>query len=360
MKYTRKRHSLALRTREKFSLKGDTMSTKHQVREDLVSTRLQDEKSDLQKKYRALLRYTKMVEAERDAVKQIREVSTHTIRPLTRGRRQNEATAVVLASDWHIEEEVKSSDVNGLNTFNLDIARRRVEHFWSTTLRLVQIYSRDIPINTLVVALLGDFISGSIHEELLETAQLSPMDAIMKAQEWIASGIQFLLDNSKLNLVIPCVSGNHARITHKPRIATEKGHSLEYFMYHNLAQHFAGNKRVKFLIAESYHVYLDVYDYKIRMHHGHAIRYQGGIGGLFIPAFKAISQWNKARNVNLETFGHWHSRKDGGNFLCNGSLIGFNAYAISIKADFEKPSQTFFLVDRKRGRTLVTPILFPV
>ena len=40
----------------------------------------------------------------------------------------------------------------------------------------------------------------------------------------------------------------------------------------------------------------------------------------------------------------------------NGSLIGYNAYAMSIKADYEKPSQTFFLIHPRYGKTIVAPI----
>jgi hypothetical protein len=41
-------------------------------------------------------------------------------------------------------------------------------------------------------------------------------------------------------------------------------------------------------------------------------------------------------------------------------MIGFNNYAESIKATFEKPKQTFFLVDEKRGQTVVCPITFSI
>jgi hypothetical protein len=77
--------------------------------------------------------------------------------------------------------------------------------------------------------------------------------------------------------------------------------------------------RVEFRISEGYHSFLDIYgNLKIRLHHGHAINYQGGIGGIFIPAFKSISQWDKANRADLDVFGHFHQSKDGGKFICNG------------------------------------------
>ena len=94
----------------------------------------------------------------------------------------------------------------------------------------------------------------------------------------------------------------------------------------------------------------------LRFHHGHGMKYGGGVGGIYIPINKAIAQWNKALRADLDVFGHWHQFRDGGNFICNGSIIGYNAYALRIKADYEEPKQAFFLMDKNRGKTIVAPI----
>lgn len=276
-------------------------------------------------------------------------------------KNDSEATAVVLASDFHIEEEVKANTVNFLNEYNLAIAEKRVAEFFQNTLKLVQTQQHAVKIDTLVLALLGDVISSSIHDALLEINQLRPIEAIIMAENLIIAGINYLLKNSKLNLVIPCHVGNHTRMTKKVHIATEAGNSLETFMYHHMANHFKGNPRVKFLVSESYLSYLKIYDFTICFQHGHAIKYQGGIGGLTIPVNKAIAQWEKFQHADLYCFGHWHQAFDGGNFICNGSLIGWNSYATLIKAGFEKPKQVFFLIDKKRmTKTIVAPVMFSV
>jgi len=244
-----------------------------------------------------------------------------------------------------------------LNAYNMEIAEKRATKFFQAGLRLTEIIDRDVNITTIVLSLLGDFISGDIHEENRETANSLPMEAITRAQNYIVSGIQFLLNNSKYDLVIPCHVGNHTRTTKKVFIATEYGHSLEFLMYKNLELFFRGEKRVKFHITRAYHSYLPVYDMTIRFHHGHGMLYGGGIGGLYIPVNKAISQWNKARRADLDCFGHFHQVKDGGAFVSNGSLIGYNPYAIRIKADYEPPRQLFFVIDSKRGRTFTCPVI---
>ena len=340
--------------------KGGVMSRKIDVGHDIELLRTREGKSVSDKKVKAYARRIAELEATLAQFEKIKPSNTFAIKPkysVSRG----EATVVVLASDWHIEERVDPDTINGLNTHNLDVARKRAVEFFQASLRLTQILQKDVEIHTMCLALLGDFVTGDIHEEMMETAEIEPVLAIIEAQKILASGIQFLLDNSKLNLVIPCHSGNHARTTKETRYATEAGHSLEYMMYHMLADHFRGNKRVKFIIPRSYHSFVRVYDDVIRFHHGHMIRYGGGVGGLTIPVNKAISQWNKSnKDITLDCFGHWHTRFDGGNFIANGSNIGFNAFAVAIKASYDRPSQTLFLIDKKRGKTCVWPILYSV
>lgn len=311
----------------------------------------------LERKYKELVAQIQSVSRENNVIlKTSDKVRLTTIKPkLDTGK--SESTAFLIASDWHVEERVDPKVVSGLNKYDIALAKERGYNFFKNGLRLTNIIAQDTNVNTLVLALLGDFFSNDIHDELVETNQLSPMEAVLLAQNIIASGIQFLLDNSKVDIILPCHSGNHARTTKKVHVSTEAGHSLEYVMYYNLKNHFRDNPRVKFIIADGYHTYLKVYDQVVRFHHGHMVKYGGGVGGIYIPVNKAIAQWNKAKPVDLDVFGHFHQFRDGGNFICNGSLIGYNAYALSIKAEYERPQQAFFVIHKTKGRTFVAPVL---
>lgn len=329
-----------------------------EVQEDRRITKLSAEHNSLKRKYAELIKTVEAVEKEKEAILAISQpVNVHKIESKVSEGPGSEGVAVVVASDWHVEEKVDPKVVSGLNEYNTTIARKSADSFFQTVLRLIQIESSATQIKTLVLALLGDFFSNDIHEELVETAELLPMDAVMLAQELLASGIRFLLDNSELELVIPCHSGNHGRTTERVHISTEKGHSLEFFMYNNLKKIFEKEPRVKFLIADGYHSYLDVFGTMLRFHHGHHVRYAGGVGGITIPVKKAIANWNKARWADIDVFGHFHQLFDGGNFICNGSLIGYNAYALSIKAEYERPQQAFFLIHKRLGKILTRNII---
>lgn len=183
------------------------------------------------------------------------------------------------------------------------------------------------------------------------------MDAIWKVQNVLIAGINFLLKNTDCDFTVVCVAGNHSRITKKVHVANESGNSLEVLMYRNLALHFEKEKRIRFVVAEGYHTYCNIHGQVVRFHHGHSIRYNGGVGGIYIPVNKAINEWNKAKKADIDVLGHYHSFIIGSNFIVNGSLVGYNAFALSIKAGFERPQQAFFLIDSRRGRTVCAPIV---
>lgn len=264
------------------------------------------------------------------------------------------AVAFAVASDWHAEETVDPKTVNSLNAYDLVIASSRIRQFFQKVVRLTEIQRAGTKIDTLVLALLGDMMTGYIHEELRETNGLSPTETVLWLQDEIASGLA-LLEKHFTNIVIPCSIGNHGRNTIKPRHATGAKNSYEWMMYQILRKQFP---QFDWRIADGYHNYLEVDGRVIRFHHGDDLKYQGGVGGLTIPVEKAIAQWNKAIHADLDVFGHWHQSQQNPKWISNASLIGHNAYAIAIKAGFEPPSQTFFLMDAKRGRTVTCPIYF--
>jgi len=332
-----------------------TLTTEQEIERDVKVGSLDKRLKSTDSKYRAMLTENDSLKNQIEAIKVVSDVNSYQIKTKSSGT--SEATAVIVASDWHWAETVHSDNVNGLNEYNTNIAKTRAEKLFVNTVKLLEIFKAHSRIDTLVVALLGDFINGELRDEAMQNNGELTMNELLGVQEVLLSGIQFLLDKTDVNLVIPCHSGNHGRVTKKIHVATEAGNSLEYVMYHMLARHFVSNKRVKFIIPTSYHSFLDIAGFTVRFSHGHAIRYAGGVGGIFIPVKKAIAQWNKARKADLDVIGHYHQVRDGGDFICNGSLIGWNEFANFIKADYEKPKQVFFLVDHKRKeKTVVCPI----
>lgn len=330
-----------------------------QVQEDREKAKLKTELHDYKKKYEAALAQIENQDVQLGWLSAIRDGvdTTYRIEP-REGLGTSEVTPIVLASDWHSEEIVKPAQVNGLNEFNLDIFDQRCTKFWQGALRLIRMFNKDVKITTVVLGLLGDFITGQIHgAENAENNALTPIEAIINAQNKIIGGIDFLLDHSDYDFVVVCKVGNHSRTTLKVRSASENGHSLESMMYVNLAGLYRNEPRIKFVIDDSYHTYVDIYHTVNRFHHGHEINYQGGIGGLYIPARKGIKEWNEGRKAHRDFFGHFHQHLDDSMFTCNGSLIGYNAFGLRRKYSFDVPKQALVMVDKRRGYTGKWPIL---
>lgn len=282
---------------------------------------------------------------------------------------ESESCAVLMCSDWHNEEEVDPQKVNGVNKYNLDIFADRAKKLFQRTARMWEISNRDTRIPNMIVCLGGDFLSGNIHDDITENNLAGMNDAILNAHDKIIGGLDYLLENTDIEqFTVPCHSGNHGRLTKEQRIATEAQNSIEYTMYQFLRRHYRNEPRIRFQISESYLSHVVLWDsYTIRFHHGHNIRYGGGVGGIYIPVNKKINEWNKTRikndrgqyipPVSLDVFGHFHTYIDAGNFVANGSLIGYNAFAQAIGASVEQPQQAFFLVNKRwNAKTMATPI----
>lgn len=263
------------------------------------------------------------------------------------------------ASDWHVEEHVDSSKIQGLNHYDLSIAEARAKRFFQNGLKLTHMAARESKIRKMLLVLGGDFFSNNIHEELLETNQLGPTQAVQFATDLLSNGIRYILANSDLNIEVACVVGNHGRITKKLRFATAVDNNLEYLMYQWVASMFKDEPRVKFHICPGTMQFVNLFDkYLVRIVHGYEIKSGGGIGGITIPIRKKLAGWDEAKQADLTILHHFHQMLDGGNFLVNGSLIGYNEFCQAHGFSPEPPQQTFALIHSRNGgeKTLVAPI----
>ena len=270
---------------------------------------------------------------------------------------QGDVAVIVPATDWHVEERVYLEATNGKNQYDLTEAEQRVKAAYAKTLDLIDWQNRMNKVTQLWHPMLGDLMTGYIHEELQETNSLSPVEAIDFLQELICSGIDLWLRKTKLLIFVPTCVGNHGRTTVKKRIKTSTKNSFEWLLYQTLAKYYAKNKRVWWSVGKGYHNLQDVMGYKVRFHHGDGLRYNGGVGGITIPVNKAIAQWNKVTPCDIDIFGHWHQ------FLWHyphwiscPSTMGYSEFSLEIKAEYQRPAQTFIVVDRNMGVSLAVPI----
>lgn len=276
-------------------------------------------------------------------------------RELSSGLR--EATAVFGLSDVHCEEIVRRGETPVGNEYSPKIADRSIGRYFAAARWLINFHRQAFKIRDVLFWIGGDLMSGHIHDELKESTATPPIKTILWLLPRLVAGIDSLLEDPEIvMLTIVCSYGNHGRNTKKPYRARGAEHNFEWLLYQILADRYDGNPRVRFLADPSAHQYVKAYDFDLHFHHGDETNYNGGVGGVTIPLMKSIAQWDKAKKCHYHHFGHWHQYIDMGRLVVNGSVIGYNAYAMSIKAEPEPPQQFFYLLDSKRGKTCKSPI----
>ncbi len=288
-----------------------------------------------------------------------READRRKFVALKRMRTKNPSgvAVVVPASDWHVEETVFRDATSGKNEFNLSIAETRIERFYEKVLELIEWQNTLAPVKEIWHPLLGDLLSGYIHEDLMETNGCSPTEACVFLQDMICAGIELWLKKTKLPIFIPTCVGNHGRTTIKKRIKTSCHNSFEWLLYMTMAKFYEKNKRVMWDVGTGYHNTQEIVGRKVRFHHGDGLRYMGGVGGITIPVNKSIAQWDKVEQCDFDIFGHWHTfLPHYPKWVSCGSLMGYSEYSVEIKAEFQHPTQTFIVLDRNYGVTQATPI----
>lgn len=264
---------------------------------------------------------------------------------------------IAIWSDWHMGEVVDPASVNGYNGFNSEIAEQRVRKLVNSTIDLCANHG---PGNYpgIIVALLGDFISGGLHPELAKTDDETRITATLRARDILVWALSAMADHFG-KVFVPCTAGNHGRDTPKPEFKGYLYHNFDWLIYQLLHRHFAGDKRITFQIDDSNEAYFRVFGRQILAVHGDMLGVKGGdgiigaIGPIMRGEIKTRGQAaSLGRPYDLLLMGHWHQELWLPRAVVNNSLKGFDEYARnSLRAVPSKPSQSLFFMHPKRGIT---------
>lgn len=263
--------------------------------------------------------------------------------------------AVALFSDAHIEERVTQESVLGLNEYNVGIAEDRIKAYFRN---LLSCCKRD-KVQELYFACLGDTISGFIHSELEQENELTPSEAVVKAQSIIVSGLKYLSDGG-LRIIFIGIVGNHSRTTKKIQHANGFKMSYEWIMYQNIRNicEIIG-LNVEFNIPNSEMAVVDTPDKRRFIFvHGYQIKSSGTntVCGIY-PALNRLSmKWDRTFHQDKIYLGHFHSCVSIPTATVNGSIIGFNAFAMSNGFAYEEPAQMYEVYDSEVGLLLTRKI----
>jgi hypothetical protein len=274
--------------------------------------------------------------------------------------RKGEATeaALLFQSDEQWGEVIDLEEMGGINAYNRHIAEARYRRLIESAIRCCLPPNAAAPPPVFYYCMGGDSLSGSIHEELAETNDLSSIPAVMDYCRNISWGIRQLRAALGCPIVVVRVPGNHDRTTIKRRAKGYNRTSFDTIISWHLEMMFAEEEDVTFLIPKETDAYFDVLGWKFLLTHGDNMGTGGGSG--YIGAAAPITKGHRrlvetaqqsGKPVDYVLTGHFHTALETEYGWANGSLPGFGEYAKLLRFKPSPPVQWLLHVHPDRGVT---------
>lgn len=266
---------------------------------------------------------------------------------------KHHATPVLLLSDLHLDEVVESAEMDGVNEYNRAVAEQRLHDVIEGAIKLTRNYIAGVEVDGIVVAILGDIITGDIHEELARTNADTVPGSIVHWVPLLAAALKRLADEFGA-VFVPCVDGNHDRTQKRTPKKKRAESSFAWIIYNWLADTLKDDDRITFSITPAAEQIVTVYNTAFLLSHGDSFRSQGGVGGLYPSLLKWLLRrkdyYSQTGNrFDYALLGHWHQLLWGRDFIVNGSLKGYDEYARDGGFGYELPQQALFIVTPERG-----------
>ena len=128
------------------------------------------------------------------------------------------------------------------------------------------------------------------------------MEQMIRGANLLAQALMFLAPHFK-KIHVPCVVGNHGRMTRKPPMK-DKYMDWDFMMYQWIATFCKGQKNITFDIPKSFINTFEVYKNTVLIMHGDSISGAGSSQSIAkaLTSLRGVLQYQN--NVNLETDGN--------------------------------------------------------
>lgn len=277
--------------------------------------------------------------------------------------KKHHATVCTILSDCHFDEVVRPGEIGGLNAYSRAIGELRLRRWADRVVAITRDYVSGVDFDGLVVMLGGDVFSGALHD-LAETNEDTLPGSVLHWSALICSALEMLADEFG-RVHVPCVVGNHGRLSYKPRTKLRARDNIDWLLGHLVARHFAADKRVTVTVTDDPDAFVPVYDTVHLLTHGDQTKGGGGIGGIWPPIMRMAARKQQryapaGRPFDIVVMGHWHqlimAPEQG--LIVNGSLKGYDEFAAHImNARPERAQQALWLVTPEHGVTASFPVI---
>lgn len=269
-------------------------------------------------------------------------------------------SAVLVFSDTHIGQVVKADQTLGLGNYNFEIFLRRLARLERSVISILQDHTT-VRVPELVIAMLGDMIHGNLSHAV-EAGQVNTLFT-----QFYSAGHAIAQFFRNLSVVVPLriktVVGNHPRWATQKKMPTENRFSnLDQFLYAYVQALLRDIPRIQFELSPQPFSLFEVQGHVFYAGHGDHLK--GGDRILGIPNHalgRNLSNTSQLfasaqkRFPNYFLFGHFHRPitlpHASGEIIINGGFPGLDGFGLMEAFNSSHPSQKFFLVHPKFGRS---------
>lgn len=329
---------------------------------DREIVRLKDETTRLKKELEAAHRKALDDEAVREIIGSM--VASPADPPawlvkVAKGQMKTPEVPVTSWADWHGAEVVHKDQLNGVNEYNPKIMDARVRRLVERTIGLAREHG---PGNYpgIVVNLIGDFVSGGLHPELVKTDAEGVLPACMRVRDLLVWGLAALADEFG-RVYAPAVCGNHGRKTPKPEFKNYAYENFDWLIYQMVIAAFKDRKddRVVIDCRPANEVAYRVFNMRFLAMHGDMMGVKGGDGiiGAIGPIMRGevkVRGWADSVGVGFDhmEIGHYHQSLFLPRLTVANTLKGPCEYSkLALRAPISAPSQPLKFVHPKYGIT---------
>lgn len=275
--------------------------------------KLRDQRRELNKLHTKQARFENLVEVIKERLEEIGTL------PREKYYKQldKEKGATLMVSDLHYGIKVD----NQFNYYDTEVAEDRLKQLTNKTIQ----YCKKHDISHLNIELLGDMVSGTIHTGVRVQQEEDIIQQIIDCAELLSNMVNDLAEYVE-NVTVYSVYGNHGRTE------SNKHDAINRENYERLIYYFMKNrvKGVRFIDSQG-EDFIKYYDFckTFVISHGDKDKQAS-----------AIEAYSKmlGEQVGEVHLAHWHEFKEVGNVIVNGSVVGSDDYAVSIRKH-SKPCQ---------------------
>ncbi len=266
----------------------------------------------------------------------------------------------LLLSDLHYGEVVDPEQVNGLNEYNVDVLKRRLESVFQSVLSFKA--HRNYEITKLVISVLGDMCSGGpgIHDEIRDSNERTAAEQGHEMGMLLGQFIENLVPHYEV-IEVDGVSGNHPRMA-KPHASKNVFDSFDWMAYRVAEVYVRGYESVRCNFPRAGMIVKQIAGKNVLLMHGDGIRstMPGVPWGGVVRRVNELRKQYGAQGVLLDAvqLGHFHDPNvvGGGAIFMNGSLVGVNEYGLKNFGAGAQPTQ--LLLTWHEGTERLTDVSF--